>query len=87
MFLFTSTFRSDLQIVFAGRYKELYFYNRIVGAESAKHRCGGAVETIKKYSRAELDIFCKLFGELLIIYEKNISAGDWCDPLGEYYEC
>ena len=44
-------------------------------------------ETIKKYSRAELDIFCKLFGELLIIYEKNITAGDWCDPLGEYYEC
>lgn len=44
-------------------------------------------ETIAKYTREELNVFCKLFGELLIIYETNISAGYWCDPLGEYYEC
>ena len=45
------------------------------------------LETIKKYTRAELDIFCKLFGELLLIYQKANTNGDWCDPLGEYYEC
>lgn len=45
-------------------------------------------DTIKKYSRSELDIFCKLFGELLLYYDKKISVvGEWCDPLGEYYEC
>jgi type I restriction enzyme M protein len=44
-------------------------------------------ETINKYKKDELYIFCKLFAELVKIYEKNITAGDWCDPLGEYYEC
>ena len=45
------------------------------------------LETIKKYSRKELDIFCQLFAELTIIYQNNLLLNDWCDPLGEYYEC
>lgn len=44
-------------------------------------------ETIKKYSRSELETFCKLFAELVIIYENSRIINDWCDPLGEYYEC
>lgn len=44
-------------------------------------------EIIKKYTRSELDIFCKLFGELMLYYEKYIDLRGWCDPLGEYYEC
>lgn len=44
-------------------------------------------ETIKKYKRKELEIFCKLFAELLKIYENSKINNDWCDPLGEYYEC
>jgi type I restriction enzyme M protein len=45
------------------------------------------LETIKKYDRKELDIFCKLFAELTVIYQNNLLLNDWCDPLGEYYEC
>lgn len=44
-------------------------------------------ETIKKYSRPEIDIFCQLFAQLVIIYDLHTSNDDWCDPLGEYYEC
>lgn len=43
-------------------------------------------KTIAKYSKDELNIFVKLFGELLKIYEFNLKIGDWCDPLGDYYE-
>ena len=45
------------------------------------------LETIKKYNRSELDTFCKLFAELMQIYANAKKIGDWCDPLGEYYEC
>jgi type I restriction enzyme M protein len=45
------------------------------------------LETIKKYDRKELDIFCKLFAELTVIYQNNLLLNDWCDPLGDYYEC
>jgi type I restriction enzyme M protein len=44
-------------------------------------------ETIEKYNRLELNAFCKLFGELLKIYAENNLIGEWCDPLGDYYEC
>lgn len=44
-------------------------------------------ETIKRYNREELDIFCRLFAELLKIYANTQTFGDWCDPLGDYYEC
>lgn len=45
------------------------------------------LETIKKYTRAELESLCKLFAELTKIYANSLQFGDWCDPLGEYYEC
>lgn len=45
------------------------------------------LETIKKYNRQELDIFCQLFSELVTIYTFHTSNDNWCDPLGEYYEC
>lgn len=45
------------------------------------------LETIKKYNRTELDAFCKLFAELMKIYANAKIVGDWCDPLGDYYEC
>lgn len=44
-------------------------------------------ETIKKYSREELDIFCRLFAELMKIYADANEKEIWTDPLGEYYEC
>jgi type I restriction enzyme M protein len=44
------------------------------------------LETIAKYERKELDALCKLFAELMQIYSKH-TADDWCDPLGDYYEC
>lgn len=44
-------------------------------------------ETIKKYSKEELNTFCKLFAEILIIYENANKDKRWCDPLGDYYEC
>lgn len=45
------------------------------------------LETIKKYNRQELDALCKLFAELMTIYANAKIFGDWCDPLGDYYEC
>ena len=45
------------------------------------------LETIKKYKREELDIFCRLFAELMKIYQKANEDETWTDPLGEYYEC
>lgn len=44
-------------------------------------------ETIARYNRVELDALCKLFGELMQIYQDANSANDWRDPLGDYYEC
>ena len=43
-------------------------------------------ETIKEYSREELDTFAQMMGELLKIYDKAMKDEDWTDPLGEYYE-
>lgn len=43
-------------------------------------------ETIKKYTKAELNIFPKLLGELFLIYENAKILGTWADPLGDYYE-
>ena len=43
-------------------------------------------EVINRYKREEIEIFSKLFAELIIYYDKNISDSSWCDPLGEYYE-
>jgi type I restriction enzyme M protein len=45
------------------------------------------LETIKKYNREELDKLCQLFAELTKIYAFHLDNNDWCDPLGEYYEC
>jgi type I restriction enzyme M protein len=44
-------------------------------------------ETIKRYSRKELDIFCKLFAELVKIYDLETQENGIIDPLGDYYEC
>jgi type I restriction enzyme M protein len=44
-------------------------------------------ETIKNYNRQELNAFCQLFAELIKIYQLYTSNNDWCDPLGDYYEC
>ncbi|MDN3665623.1 N-6 DNA methylase [Algibacter miyuki] len=44
-------------------------------------------ETIKKYEKKELTTFAHLMGELFIIYNNSKTFGEWCDPLGEYYEC
>ncbi len=43
-------------------------------------------ETIKKYTKEELNNFARLFAELLIIYNRAKTAERWTDPLGEYYE-
>lgn len=43
-------------------------------------------ETIKKYNSKELDSFARLFAELMKIYIKAKKDGEWCDPLGEFYE-
>lgn len=43
-------------------------------------------ETIKKYTKEELNVFSKLLGELFIIYGKAKENENWTDPLGEYYE-
>lgn len=45
------------------------------------------LETVRKYDRDELEIFCKLFAELIKIYDKARANEAICDPLGEYYEC
>lgn len=44
------------------------------------------LETIKKYSKEELKDFAKVLGTLFLIYDREISTGDWIDPLGDYYE-
>lgn len=43
-------------------------------------------QTIKKYSKEELNLFAKMIGELLIIYSKAKADNRWVDPLGDYYE-
>jgi type I restriction enzyme M protein len=43
-------------------------------------------ETIKNYNKEELNNFAKLLGSLMMYYDREISVGDWCDPLGDYYE-
>ena len=44
------------------------------------------LQTIRKYDEDEINNFPKLLGQLFIIYDKAISAGDWIDPLGDYYQ-
>lgn len=44
-------------------------------------------QTIKRYDRKELDIFCRLFAELMKIYNLETQDNGICDPLGDYYEC
>ena len=55
-----------------------------MGAQTQEHLY---LETIKKYNRQELDTLCKLFAEIMKIYIDAKISGDWCDPLGTYYEC
>ncbi len=43
-------------------------------------------KTIQKYTKKQLNIFAKMFGQLLIIYDNAKTVGDWADPLGDYYE-
>lgn len=43
-------------------------------------------EIIARYNKEELNHFTKLFGELMLYYNKNICENSWCDPLGDYYE-
>jgi type I restriction enzyme M protein len=43
-------------------------------------------ETIKKYTKEELNTFPKMLAELVKLYEDARLNEDWCDPLGEYYE-
>lgn len=43
-------------------------------------------ETIKKYDKKEIENFCKLFAELMMIYNRDLASEDWSDPLGTYYE-
>lgn len=43
-------------------------------------------ETIKRYEKADLNIFAKMLGELIMIYDRNNKNGSWCDPLGNFYE-
>lgn len=45
------------------------------------------LQTIKPYKRKELDIFCQLFAELVLIYERETTENGIFDPLGIYYEC
>jgi len=44
-------------------------------------------ETIERYTKTEINGFCKLYAELMQIYAYNQNLGEWCDPLGTYYEC
>jgi len=44
------------------------------------------LDTIRKYDEDEINNLAKMFGSLLIIYEKSLRDNDWIDPLGEYYE-
>lgn len=43
-------------------------------------------QTIKAYDRKELDMFCKMLGELSMIYGRHVSENTWIDPLGIVYE-
>lgn len=43
-------------------------------------------ETIKDYTKEDLQTFAKMMAELFLIYGKSEFLKDWCDPLGEYYE-
>jgi type I restriction enzyme M protein len=43
-------------------------------------------ETIKRYTKEELNTFAKLMGELFLIYGNAKMLKQWADPLGEYYE-
>lgn len=43
-------------------------------------------EIINRYEKKEVDLFCRLFAELLKFYNREIEPGFWCDPLGTYYE-
>jgi type I restriction enzyme M protein len=45
------------------------------------------LQTIKKYTKEELNTFAQLMGELFIIYADAKKFGKWADPLGTYYEC
>ncbi|WP_341221047.1 N-6 DNA methylase [Polaribacter atrinae] len=45
------------------------------------------LETVKKYTREELNTFAALMGELFIIYGEAKITRRWSDPLGTYYEC
>lgn len=40
-------------------------------------------DTIKRYDQKELEIFPKMLGELVLIYENKESQ--WIDPLGDFY--
>lgn len=44
------------------------------------------LQTIKKYTRKELNTFAQLMGELFLIYDNAKKFGEWVDPLGDYYE-
>lgn len=43
-------------------------------------------ETIKGYTKDELNHFAKLLGELMMLYFEAEKYGYWVDPLGDYYE-
>jgi type I restriction enzyme M protein len=44
------------------------------------------LQTIKKYSREELEILARMMGELLRIYSEAKAKNRWVDPLGDFYE-
>lgn len=44
------------------------------------------LNTIRKYDKNDINIFPKLLGSLFIIYDKAIYNGEWCDPLGDFYQ-
>lgn len=44
------------------------------------------LETIAKYTKAELSVFANMFGELFCMYADAKKFGHWIDPLGTYYE-
>jgi len=44
------------------------------------------LNTIRKYDKDDINIFPKLLGSLFIIYDTAIFNGDWCDPLGDFYQ-
>jgi type I restriction enzyme M protein len=44
------------------------------------------LETIKRYDRKELDMFCRMLAELVTLYGCRVTKDDWFDPLGLIYE-